>query len=83
MKKTDIIITEISDYLQSRDRRRWKPAAGIFFALCLNLLLATTVYGATSGTIEKGSAYAIAFLILLTLALSIYLFAVILQPERF
>ncbi|PSB01207.1 potassium-transporting ATPase subunit F [Merismopedia glauca] len=83
--KTELTLAEILDSALSvtRDWRRFKPAITIFFGLCFNLILASTVYGATTGAIEKGTAYAIAFLILLTLALSIYLFAVILQPERF
>jgi K+-transporting ATPase KdpF subunit len=81
--KIDLTLAEISNSLLSRDWRHWKPAIAIFLGLCLNLVLATAVYAASTGAIAKGSAYAIAFLILLTLALSIYLFAVILQPERF
>jgi K+-transporting ATPase KdpF subunit len=83
--KQELALSEIADSMLSAtsDWRRFKAAIVIFFGLCLNLILATRVYGATTGAIEKGTAYAIAFLILLTLALSIYLFAVILQPERF
>jgi K+-transporting ATPase KdpF subunit len=83
--KQELTLAEIADSILSvtSDWRRVKPAVVIFFGLCLNLVLASTVYGVTTGAIEKSTAYAIAFLILLTLALSIYLFAVILQPERF
>lgn len=55
----------------------------LFLALCLNLAIAPLVYAATGQAIDRGQAYAIALLGLLTLGLSIYLFVAIFQPERF
>jgi K+-transporting ATPase KdpF subunit len=55
----------------------------LFLLLCLNLAVAPAVYGATSGALSRNQAHAIALLGLATLALSIYLFVVIFQPERF
>jgi K+-transporting ATPase KdpF subunit len=55
----------------------------LFFALCLNLILAPTVLAAAGNTISRGTAYAIGLLGLVVLGLTIYLFTVILQPERF
>jgi K+-transporting ATPase KdpF subunit len=55
----------------------------LFLGLCSNLVLASLVYAATGGTFSKESAYAIGILLLVVFALSIYLFWVIFQPERF
>ncbi len=55
----------------------------LFLGLCFNLVLAPLVYAATGGTFSKESAYAIGILLLVVFALSIYLFWVIFQPERF
>jgi F subunit of K+-transporting ATPase (Potass_KdpF) len=51
--------------------------------MCLNLGLAPAIYAANQVEISQGQAYAIGLLLLTTLALSIYLFAVIFVPERF
>lgn len=48
-----------------------------------NLFLAPIVYAANGAELTRKTAYAIGLLILLTLALSVYLFFVIVQPERF
>lgn len=63
--------------------RRHKVPRYLFLLLCLNLAIAPAVYGATNGVLSRNQAYAIALLGLSTVALSIYLFVVILQPERF
>jgi len=55
----------------------------IFLALCLNAVLAPVVFAASGETISRGSAYAIGVLALVTVALAIYLFMVMLQPQRF
>ncbi|NEP18749.1 MAG: K(+)-transporting ATPase subunit F [Leptolyngbya sp. SIO4C1] len=62
--------------------RRQPFALAPFFALCLNLVLAPAVYAA-SEMLTRKAAYAIGVLLLVTVGLSIYLFAVIFQPERF
>jgi hypothetical protein len=51
--------------------------------MCFNLVLAPAIYAANQDGVSQGQAYAIGLLILTTLALSIYLFAVICVPERF
>jgi K+-transporting ATPase KdpF subunit len=63
--------------------RRHKVPRYLFLLLCLNLIVAPAVYGATNGVLSRNQAYAIALLELGTVALSIYLFVVIFQPERF
>lgn len=62
-------------------RRPWSSL--ILLGTCLNLIIAPAVYAAAGGEIERSSAWAIGLLGLLTLGLSIYLFVVIFQPERF
>lgn len=63
--------------------RRHKLPLGLFLGLCFNLILAPTVFAATSGDLSRAQSYWIGALILLTIALSIYLFFVMFVPERF
>ncbi len=55
----------------------------LFLALCLNLLIAPTVYAASSGSVSRTSSYAIGLLLIVTVALAIYLLVAMLQPQRF
>jgi K+-transporting ATPase KdpF subunit len=55
----------------------------LFWGLIINLILAPAVYAATGGTISREQSYALGLLGLVTVALSLYLFAVIFQPEKF
>lgn len=55
----------------------------MFLGLCFNLLIAPVVYGATGEDVSRQTAYSIGILICVILGLSIYLFVVIFQPERF
>lgn len=55
----------------------------LFLALCLNLAIASTAYGATGNAFSTSQIYALSLLGLITVALSGYLFAVMFQPERF
>lgn len=55
----------------------------LFSILCVNVLLAQALYAATPEEISRGASYAITFLGLATLSVSIYLFVVIFQPEKF
>jgi K+-transporting ATPase KdpF subunit len=63
--------------------RRHKFSFLLFLLLCLNVFVAPAVYAQAEGNLVKTQAYAIALLGLVTLALSVYLFVVIFQPERF
>lgn len=63
-------------------RRQQLPLA-IFLLLCLNLVIAPAVFAASSGTLERRSAWAIGILGLVTLGLVIYLFDVVFRPERY
>jgi K+-transporting ATPase KdpF subunit len=55
----------------------------LFLALCFNLILAPLVLAATGNTFSTSQAYALGILGIGTVALSIYLFVVMFQPERF
>lgn len=55
----------------------------LFFLLCLNLVIAPAVQATTGTEFSRTQAYALGILGLVTVALSIYLFAVMFQPERF
>lgn len=63
---------------------RWRPLPiKLFLLMCLNLIIAPAVYAATNRGIDRLSAWAIGLLGLVTFGLSVYLFVVIFQPERF
>ncbi|MDA0212239.1 MAG: K(+)-transporting ATPase subunit F [Cyanobacteria bacterium FC1] len=51
--------------------------------MCLNGAIAPIVYAATGDEVTRRAAYALGFLGLVVLGLSIYLWVAILQPERF
>lgn len=55
----------------------------LLLLLCLNLVIAPAVQAATGHEFSRGQAYALGILGLVTVALSIYLFVVMFQPERF
>jgi K+-transporting ATPase KdpF subunit len=71
----------ISD-VWSQWRKQHLPLT-IFIVMCLNLVIAPVVYAAADGTLERRSAWAIGILGVVILALVIYLFVVVFQPERF
>jgi K+-transporting ATPase KdpF subunit len=73
---------ETLDYVWAEWRRRRIPL-WLFLGLCLNGLIAPAVYAAADGTLARGNAYTLGLLGLVTIGLSIYLFVVIFQPERF
>lgn len=54
-----------------------------FLALCFNLLLAPAVQAATGNELSRPQSYALGILGLGVVALGIYLFVVMFQPERF
>jgi K+-transporting ATPase KdpF subunit len=74
--------SDFFDFLFSEGRRRKYPL-WLFLGLCANLIVAPAVLAATNGNLDRTNAYAIGLLGIVTLALAVYLFAVILQPERF
>ncbi len=64
------------------DRRHPVPVK-IFLAMCLDLVIAPTVYAASGDEVSRKVAWSLGCLLLLTGGLSIYLFWVIFEPERF
>ena len=71
-------LVAIGTKLSSRKLTRY-----LLWSSAINLVLATVVSAATGGTISREQSYALGLLGLVTVALSIYLFAVIFQPEKF
>lgn len=74
-------LTESRSFLRSQWQKRPLPLQ-LFLLLCLNLIIAPAVQAAAGG-VTRGNAYALGLLGLVTLGLAVYLFVVILQPERF
>jgi K+-transporting ATPase KdpF subunit len=66
------------------DRFLKNPLAKVLFiTITLNIIIAPVVMAAAGNEITRNTAYAIGILYCVTIALSIYLFTVIFQPERF
>lgn len=55
----------------------------LFLVMCLNAIIAPAVYAATGEDFTRKSVWGLSLLGLVIIALSIYLFVVIFQPERF
>jgi uncharacterized protein HemY len=55
----------------------------LFLLLIISLLFAPAVMAATGDVLTRGQSYAIALLGLVTAVLSVYLFAMMFQPEKF
>ena len=73
------------EMLTSLLTRFWhhRLAKSLLLALLTAAAMAPAVQAATGGIADRGQTLAIVLLGLTTLALSIYLFVVIFQPERF
>jgi len=63
--------------------RRQKYPLYLFILLGLNLIVAPAVQAAAGETFSRNQSYALGLLGLATVALAIYLFVVMFQPERF
>ena len=75
-------LVDVAPLLRAQLRHRPLPLK-LFLALCFNLVIAPAVLAASGGTVTRLNAYAIGILGLVTLGLAIYLFAVMMQPQRF
>ncbi len=73
---------EVMEIMREQWKRNPLPIQ-IFLLLCLNLLIAPAVDAATGADITRKAAYALGILGMVVAGLSIYLFVVIFQPERF
>lgn len=65
------------------EARRQKIPMWVFWGMCFNLVIAPMVQASTGEALSRGQAWAIGILGLCTLAVSVYLFVVMFQPERF
>jgi K+-transporting ATPase KdpF subunit len=63
--------------------KRHRIPVMIFLIMCFNVLLSPIVAAATPGELSHWQIYTISLLGLVTVALCVYLFVVIFQPERF
>lgn len=80
MKSSTVIEDLLSIATKLADR---KLTRYLLWSSAINLVFAPVVYAASSGTISREQSYALGLLGVVTVALSIYLFAVIFQPEKF
>jgi K+-transporting ATPase KdpF subunit len=80
--KTKPSWSEVGEIISEQWQRNPLPIQ-IFLLLCLNLLLAPAVDAATGAEITRKAAYALGLLGMVIVGLSVYLFVVIFQPERF
>jgi K+-transporting ATPase KdpF subunit len=76
-----LIAKDLTNFSATIIRSRKYPIY-LFLALCLNVILASKVFAAGE-TFSRNQAYALSLLGLVTVALAIYLFVVMFQPERF
>lgn len=74
--------SEVGEIIGEQWQRNPLPIQ-IFLLLCLNLLLAPAVDAATGAEITRKASYALGLLGIVIVGLSVYLFIVIFQPERF
>ncbi len=77
-----VSFNELALLLQRQWQRRPIPCQ-VFLLLCLNLVIAPAVQAASEGGLSRLNAYALGLLGLVAFGLSVYLFVVIFQPERF
>jgi K+-transporting ATPase KdpF subunit len=89
MKRTELRTPILSAQLPEElatiwdECRKRKLPRYAFLALCFNLVLAPAVQAASGNEFSRPQAYALGLLGLVTIALAIYLFVVMFQPERF
>jgi K+-transporting ATPase KdpF subunit len=76
------LIKEFVEIVKEQSAKNRLPLI-IFLGLCFNLLFAPIIYASTGEEMTRKAVYAIGVLGLVTLGLSVYLFFVIFQPEKF
>jgi F subunit of K+-transporting ATPase (Potass_KdpF) len=82
MKQAYLQLTETLSEIWLEWRRQKLPLY-LFGLLCLNLAITPAVQASTGGAFSRSQAYALGVLGLVTFAVSIYLFTVMFQPEKF
>ena len=83
MKKilpTNLSIADLQDLWQLATKKQYPKY--LFLALCLNLIVAPAVYAANADSFSRYQAYALGLSGIATVVFSIYLFAVMFQPEK-
>lgn len=75
------LVEEFENFLKLWQRH--PIAMRLLFVMVFNLLIAPALYASSGDSLTRQSAWTLGLLGLLTLGLSIYLFTVIIQPERF
>jgi K+-transporting ATPase KdpF subunit len=60
-----------------------KLPISIFVVMCLDLIVAPAVQAATDNELSRSQSWSLGILGLVTIILSVYLFFVMFQPERF
>lgn len=76
-----MVRTFFSDILENWHRQ--KTPIYLFLLMCSNLIIAPGVQAATGAALSRPQSYALGILGLVTFSLSIYLFTVMFQPEKF
>ncbi|MEG5067213.1 K(+)-transporting ATPase subunit F [Microcoleus sp. B3-A4] len=73
---------EIIELAQMLSQRHPIPVQ-LFLVMCFNAIIAPAVYAAAGEDLTRKAVWGLSLLGLVIIALSIYLFVVIFQPERF
>ena len=73
---------EVISHIWSEWRRQKLPLY-LFLLVCFNLVVAPAVFAAGGEALSRTQSYALGLLGIVTIALSIYLFVVMFQPEQF
>ncbi len=76
-----LISPDFIDLWRLWQRRRYPTY--LLLLLSFNLIVAPAVYAASGAVLAKPQAYALGLLGIVTIALVVYLFVVMFQPERF
>lgn len=89
MKRNDLLndifpreFQEIIELAQMLSQRHPIPVQ-LFLVMCFNAIIAPAVYATAGEDLTRKSVWGLSLLGLVIIALSIYLFVVIFQPERF
>lgn len=80
MKRKDFSDFKVNGW-HKRTKYAW--AIALALALGLNTMGAAAIYGMTGEAITRNTAYGVGLLLMVVVSLSVYLFVVIFQPERF
>lgn len=78
-----LLLQDVLEILAFISVKRHRIPLAIFLIMCFNVLLTPAVAAATLTQISHWQFYTISLLGLMTVALCVYLFVVIFQPEKF